>query len=182
MTVIQFDELRKKKTISEKMPFEQVFEQYYSKVLLYLIKKTGNQQEAEDLCSEAFLYCFDHYDSYYPGKSAVSTWLYLVVNSRLKNYYRDRKVHVDLADLQNVLPNESNDMDRGVYLEQMRTELAKAIETLPERQQKIVVMSYFEQKSSAEIAAELGMTPGNVRVQLTRALDKLEVLCKNLKV
>lgn len=181
MNIIRFEDLQKKK-IPVKPPFEQVFEAYYSKVLFYLIKKTGTREEAEDLCSEAFIYCLDHYDSYDPEKSALSTWIYLVVNSRLKNYYRDRKSHVDMDELSNVLPDEGEDMERAIYLEQMRAQLAKAIATLPERQQKIVIMSYFQQKSSNEIAAELGMTAGNVRVQLTRALDKLEVQCQSLRV
>lgn len=182
MNIIRFEDLQKKKIMRTKPPFEEVFEEYYSKVLFYLIKKTGNREDAEDLCSEAFMYCLDHYDSYDPEKSAVSTWLYLVVNSRLKNYYRDRKSHVDMDELSNVIPDEGDDMERAVYLQQVRAQLAKAIATLPERQQKIVVMSYFRQKSSNEIAEELGMTAGNVRVQLTRALDKLEVLCQGMRV
>ena len=134
------------------------------------------------MCSEAFFYCFDHYDSYDPEKSSVSTWLYLVINSRLKNYYRDKKHHVDIDELQNILPDDSDSMEQAVYLQQLRDLLARAIESLPETQQKIVIMSYYQQKTSAQIAEELGMTPGNVRVQLSRALDKLEKQCQFLKI
>lgn len=161
-----------------KPDFETVYKTYYSSVLSYLQRKMNNRQDAEDLTSEVFLYCYDHYASYDPEKSAVSTWVYLVANSRLKNYYRDRQENSDISALENVLPDESSDIERGVYLEQLRKTIAEAISQLPERQQQIVILSYFKQKNSNEIAALLNMTPVNVRVQLSRALSKMEATCK----
>ena len=43
-------------------------------------------------------------------------------------------------------------------------------------------MSYFQEKTSNEIADILGITAGNVRVQLTRALDKLERRCEAFRI
>lgn len=63
------------------------------------LKLIENAHDAEDLTEEAFVYCYRRYADYDPGKSALSTWLYLVVNSRIKNYYRDRKEAVDLEEL-----------------------------------------------------------------------------------
>lgn len=161
-----------------KPDFEVVYETYYNSVLSYLQRKMNDRHNAEDLTSEAFLYCYDHYDSYDPEKSAVSTWIYLVVNSRLKNYYRDHRDNTDISVLENFLSDESSDMERSIYLEQLRKTMAETIAQLPERQQQIVILSYFKKKSSNEIAELLGMTPGNVRVQMSRALDKLKGLCK----
>jgi len=166
----------------EKMPFEELYNQYYTKIFLYIKNKINNIQDAEDLTSEAFIYCYNHYDDYDPTKSALTTWLYLIVNSRLKNYYRDHKEHTDIGALENLLSDDRSDMDRGIYLEQLREVLARAIKTLPEKQQQIVVLRYFKNKDSNEIAEILDMTPGNVRVQLSRALDKMEKQCQFLRV
>lgn len=159
---------------AEKIPFEQFYSRYYCQVLLYVMKKVGNRETAEDLTAEIFLYCYSHYDDYDSEKSALSTWLYLKVNSRIKNYYRDRKESVDISELENQLAGDDTDMSRSLYLEQLRDFVADALETLPERQQRIVILRYFRDKSSAEIAEIMEMTPGNVRVQLSRALDKLQ--------
>lgn len=164
----------------EKIPFEEFYSQYYSRVLLYVIKKVGNREVAEDLTSESFLYCYSHYDDYDPEKSALSSWLYLKVNSKIKNYYRDRKETADIAEYENILEGEDVDMGRSIYLQQLRDGLADAIATLPERQQRIVTLRYFKEKSSAEIAEIMDMTPGNVRVQLSRALDNLQNACQEL--
>lgn len=165
-------------TAVQKPSFETVYETYYTSVLSYIRKKITNLQDAEDLASEIFLYCYDHYADYDPAKSAVSTWLYLVANSRIKNYYRDHREFSDIGAMENTLADDKPEMEQSVYLEQLRDTLAKAIRTLPERQQQIVVMSYFQKRSSQEIAEALGMTSGNVRVQLSRALDKLQTHCQ----
>ena len=52
--------------------------------------------------------------------------------------------------------------------------LSDMLRKLPERQQKAVVMRLFQQQDFSEIAAEMETTPGNARVILARALDKLE--------
>lgn len=169
------------KRTSEEIPtYAEFYETNYKRVVYYINKKVGNPHDAEDLASEIFTYCYTHYSDYDSEKSSLSTWLYLIVNSRIKNHYRDAKVHVELESLEGVLQDDSIDMDACIYLQQLRQQLEAAIAKLPERQQKIVTMRYFEERSNAEIAEKLGMTQGNVRVQMSRALDALEKLCGNL--
>ena len=112
----------------------------------------------------------------------MSTWLYLKVNSKIKNYYRDHRQTEDIADYENLLEGDDTDMSRSVYLQQLRDGIADAISTLPERQQKIVILRYFKEKTSSEIAEIMGMTPGNVRVQLSRALDSLQSISHELNL
>ena len=167
-------------TKKEMPSFSEFYETYYKRVVYYINKKVGNPYDAEDLASEIFTYCYTHYGDYNSEKSSLSTWLYLIVNSRIKNHYRDAKVHVELESLEFVLQDDSIDMDACIYLQQIRQQLENAIAKLPERQQKIVTMRYFEERSNSEIAEKLGMTQGNVRVQLSRALNALETLCGNI--
>lgn len=160
--------------------FSDFYNTHYRRVVYYINKKIGNPYDAEDLASEIFLYCYSHYDDYDPKKSSLSTWLYLIVNSRIKNHYRDVKTYVDLESLVGVIPDDSIDLDACIYLQQLKECLEKAIMQLPARQRRIVTMRYFEERSNNEIASELGMSQVNVRVQLSRALDALERMCGNL--
>ena len=159
-----------------KPSFEQIYERYYSDVLRYLSKHMGNYQEAEDLTSEVFLYCYQNYDRYDPARSAVSTWLFLVAKSRLKTFYRDKKEHLDLSDFEEWLLSAEPDMGRAVYLEQLRAVLAQKLQLLPEKQQQVIVLRYFQNREFEEIAGMLGTTAGNVRVMLSRSLGRLKQL------
>lgn len=168
------------KLTNRKPPFSDFYNGHYKQVVNYINKKIGNPHDAEDLASEIFMYCFSHYDSYDPAKSSLSTWLYMIVNCRIKNHYRDSRTYVDLESIVGVLPDETIDMDAPIYLQQLRHQMERALSRLPERQRRIVTMRYFEEKTNGDIAAELGMSQVNVRVQLSRALDALEKMCGDI--
>lgn len=159
---------------SEVPTFEDFYRTNYNRVLNYVRKKITVSEDAEDLVSEVFLYCYNHFDSYDPEKGSITTWLYLIVNSRIKNYYRDHNVtYVDFESVADTMQDHGINLDQGVYIEQLHNALMTAIHSLPQRQQQIVMMRYFENRSSDEIALKLGLSPGNVRVLLSRALNKL---------
>ena len=106
-------------------------------------------------------------------KSSISTWLYLIVNSRLKNYYRGRKESDDIGNYANTLFAACDEMDKTIYLEELKKAILQAMESLPERQKKAVVYKFFSEMNHAEIAAAIGVSEANSRVILTRALNKM---------
>ncbi len=162
------------KTISEKQPFEAVYRENYHAIFRYLKNKVGNIHDAEDLTTEVFLYCYQNYEQYDVLRSSVATWLFLVANSRLKNYYRDKKEHIEFSELEEQLFTDNPDMDQAAWLEELRRILGEKLVQLSDRQRRVIVMRFFQQKEFNEIAARLNTTPGNVRVILSRALDRLE--------
>lgn len=161
-------------TCGARIPFERVYEEYYFSVFRFLYGRIGNHHEAEDLTSDVFVYCYNNYEKYEPQKSALNTWIFLVAKSRLKNYYRDKKQHLDISDFEQWLLCEDSDMSRAVYLEQLRGILGEKIKLLPEKQQQVIIMRYFQEREFSEIAQLLETSQGNVRVMLTRAISKLQ--------
>lgn len=159
---------------NSKLSFEDFYQQNYNRALNYVRNKITVSEEAEDLVSDVFLYCYNHFDSYDPVKSSPTTWLYLIINSRIKNYYRDHSItYVDFESVADTMQDQGINLDQGIYIEQLHNALMTAIHNLPQRQQQIVMMRYFENRTSDEIALKLGLSPGNVRVLLSRALNKL---------
>ncbi len=51
--------------------------------------------------------------------------------------------------------------------------LGRCLERLKERERSVVVLSFYEEAGSEQIATELGLSPGNVRVVRHRALERL---------
>jgi len=59
---------------------------------------------------------------------------------------------------------------------ELRLELTEALATLPPKARAVVVLRYWEDMSIEQVAAHLGCSPGNVKSQSARALDKLRRL------
>ena len=157
--------------------YAKFYEEYYSNAVKYVTSKIQNHYDAEDIVSDIFTYCYEHFSEYDETKSSIQTWLYVIINSRIKNYYRDKKISVDFDSLENILPESESDMEKSIYLEELRKTLKNALSRLSERERRIVILKYFQNKSSVEIAEEMKMTAINVRVTLSRALKKLALEC-----
>jgi RNA polymerase sigma-70 factor (ECF subfamily) len=63
------------------------------------------------------------------------------------------------------------DAAREPWLDDDRLQLELA--ALPERERSVLVMTFYDDRPAAQIAAELGLTAGNVRVIRHRALERL---------
>ena len=159
---------------SEKLSFEEYYKKYYQQAFGYVCKKISDSYQAEDLTMDAFSACYQKFDDFDPEIASFQTWLYVVINNKLKNYYRDRKITENVDDFTDVLANSDDDMLAAEELKEMRDLLADGLMTLTEKQRTIVILKYFKGKKSAEIAEIMGLTAVNVRVQLSRALDKLK--------
>ena len=80
-----------------KPSFEEFYKQYYPIALSHTRKKIGSYEDAEDLVSNAFIYCYEHYDTYDPEKAPIGAWLFLIVNSRLDQCCATAEVLEDIA-------------------------------------------------------------------------------------
>jgi len=157
----------------KKALFEKYFNEHYQHIYQYILKRVINHHTAEDLAMDAFFTCYQKLDSFDPEKASFGTWIYVVVANKLKNFYRDQKQHDDVDECVIPLDSFENSFLAAEYLSDMRKALADALQTLSETQREVVVQSYFQNKSSGEIALALDLTAGNVRVLLTRAVKKL---------
>ena len=158
--------------VERDVAFEKLYNENYLRVFRYAWKKVRNNDDAEDLTQNAFLYCYQHYEEYDERRASFSTWIFLVLNSRIKNYYRDRKSNVHIDEIIDILPDET-DFDHAIELEEMRNRLFSALETCTPVQAKIVQLRYFRKLSTREISIHTGLYEANVRTQLSRALKKI---------
>ena len=156
--------------------FERIYYEYYPKLYRFFQKNCSSAHTAEDLTQETLLSFYGNFESYNPERASLSTWIYVIAKNNLRNWYRtrSRKPETELEEEKIEKSQEvTNELEEASILEEKKSMLFSAVETLPERDQKIVKMHYFQEKTSIEIADSLGMTPGSVRVALNRALKKI---------
>ena len=171
-----YGKLEKQCGIGCHMNYDEFYQSNYWKVYRYCIHRGITHHDAEELTQEIFLYCYRHFSEYNPQKSAITTWLYLVASSRFKNFCRDRKITIDLDDIVE-LSDDRIAVEQAAEIDEMRRILTSALKSLPEPQRKLVILRYFSGMSTEEAAKQLGISSGNARVMLSRALKAMRIQC-----
>ncbi len=155
---------------------------YREPIYLMLLKMTNNPTEADDLTIEAFSKAFSSLHLYNPTH-AFSTWLFSIATNNCVDYIRKRRLQtVYLDDLRTYvdhevyeypIPSEARNPEEEVIREQRVQILREVVMQLKPRYRRLVELRYFEERSYEEIAEELQLPLGTVKVQLFRARDLL---------
>jgi RNA polymerase sigma-70 factor (ECF subfamily) len=170
--------------------FAQLMKRYKDAIYFMLLKMVNNKTDAEDLAIEAFGKAFSNIHQYEP-QFAFSTWLFRIASNNAIDHMRKKKaVTVSLE------PIVGNDKSIGIeYNYNIRTDsdtpeeafikeqnaklLRKAVSSLKPRYRTLLELRYFKEYSYAEIAEELNLPLGTVKVQLFRSREMLFDLLKN---
>ena len=169
--------------------FDELFKRYRNQVYQLAYRMSRNQQDAEDIVQNAFIRAFkyiERFDSKYP----FYPWLRMIVTNESQTYLekRTRKHHesVESSDpdkpgLMEVTPDTKVEMaDDLISRKELRVEISKAIQKLPEQQRVCFILFEIEEMKVREIADQLGCTEGTVKTHLHRARFSLRNLLKNV--
>lgn len=129
--------------------------------------------DVEDIVQEALLAVHLKRGTWNPAKP-FAPWVNAIVRYKVVDALRRQKIrlHEQIEDIAEAVAAPAEEEGAAGDVERLLVHLDA-------RQQRIVRASSIEGRSMAEIAAELGMTGGAVRVALHRALKKLAVLYRS---
>lgn len=171
--------------------FARLMNRYKDAIYFMLLKMVNNRADAEDLTIEAFGKAFTNLHQYSP-KFAFSTWLFRIASNNGIDFLRKRR--------NNTVPLENPDTDRNdseynsnfksetlspeeKYIRQQRANiLRRMVGRLKPRYRMLVELRYFKEYSYDEIAKELNLPLGTVKVQLFRAREMLFNLLKKTEM
>jgi len=158
--------------------YEQLLTKYREAIGRHVGKMVRDKKVVDDLVQEAFIKAFTSLQSYSPDY-AFSTWLYKIATNHTIDYLRKRKlatVSMDRPpgreegdDRPIELPDSTYRPDRHVMADQQRELIHEAIERLPEKYHRVIVMRHQQEMSYEEIAEELDLPLGTVKAHIFRA-------------
>ena len=151
--------------------FVRLYRSHYDAVFRYCVHRLFEREAAEDVTSDVFLKVVENIHSFRGNERQFRCWLYRIATNAVNNYSRKTarrnrllKVVREQADIQAA--------DYRKSAEKLAL-LKEAIFALRPRYQTIITLRFFENLKLTEIAEVLGSSPGTVRSQLARALEKL---------
>jgi RNA polymerase sigma factor (sigma-70 family) len=157
---------------SHKVSFDELYQQYYERVLAYMRFRTGSTDAAEDLVAQVFERAVSHLDDLQsPG--AVGAWLFRIARNCAADYFRRYRVMVSLDTLvDGNHPRECSPEEELVAREE-RMLLLTQLNRLSEREREVIGLKFVACLQNREIARVLHMPEGTVGSLLHRALSRL---------
>ena len=157
----------------------------------YLARFCGNESTAQDLAQDTFVRVYEA-RARYDTRGKFATWLYTIAGNLARNSHRWQQRHPTVSldaptdenggTLATHLPDAASAPDASAEQGERAAAVRAAISELPEDQRAIVLMSEYEDRPHADIAAVLGCTAKAVETRLYRARQTLrEKLLRWLK-
>ena len=164
--------------------FSFLVEKYQKLVYTLALKLLKKPEEAEEMAQDTFIKAFQKLESY-EGKSKFSTWLYSITYNACISELRKRRIEFRSLDDRQISDEDEQKMHdyyRETRKEDQEKYLALAMEKLPEDDQVLVTLYYYENQSMDEISQITGLTVSNIKVKIHRARKKMcELLHEMLK-
>ncbi len=137
-----------------------------------------NPADSEDAVQEAFLRVLRHRDTLDEVRDR-RVWLIRIVWNIVLDRKRRAKTRPetdDVAELARVLPGNGLSAEQLTSAAQHHAHVLACVDKLPAKERQVLMLSAFEELSSVEIAAVLGITESSVRSRLFRARNLMAEL------
>lgn len=148
----------------------------------YLARLCGSEATALDLAQDTFVRVYEA-RARYDTRGKFATWLYTIAANLARNSHRWQQRHPAVSldapadenggTLAAQLPDAAPAPDAHAEQSERAAAVRAAIAALPEDQRTIVLLSEYEDRSHADIAAVLGCTAKAVETRLYRARQTL---------
>ncbi|MCK4788354.1 MAG: RNA polymerase sigma factor [Desulfobacteraceae bacterium] len=156
---------------------------HYSHITNMVSSRLDWSDEADDVVQEVFLSALKNLKGF-RGESRLSGWLMQIAINKCRSHWRklsaQRKV---LAGAAGVVKWKSPPRPETVAMERETfRRVRQAVQALPRHYREVVVLWYFDQIPTADVAAVLTISPAIVRLRLHRARKQLRELLADLVV
>ncbi len=162
---------------------EVLHRRYYARLYKLAFMKLGNEDDAHDIASEAFLRAVRNVFNLDPLSSAsLYPWLHTVVGNLVVDLYR-RRAQIetvseapDVSDLLSIFERIEDDgplPEEVVARRQTQAAVREALTHLPETQAEAVYLRFIGELSLAEIGEAMGKSEGAIKSLLHRGMLNL---------
>jgi RNA polymerase sigma-70 factor, ECF subfamily len=154
-----------------------IYERYESTLRAVILSVLREEGEADDVLHDVFIQLWNHADRFVAEKG-LHGFLVTLARRRALDRLRRRLAYRRATDrLETQMKAEFHDKIRGREAKPTNFDLSellwRMIRLLPEPQQEVVQLTFFEGMSQREIAAEKSIALGTVKTRLQLAQKKL---------
>lgn len=146
---------------AKEQAFIDLHTQHSAQVYRYIAYRIADRHRAEELAADVFRIAWEKQLAEPPGIG----WLLATARNVIGNEYKGRRRRQELVDR---LKDEARSQVSGPDTEQ-RSAVADVLSRLRERDREVLMLSYWDELTTAEVSQTLGCSPSAAAVRLHRA-------------
>ena len=147
---------------------------HYGALMRYIIAPIlPDIHDQDDCLAEVAMKVWDKIGSFDPEKGKLLPWLTAVTRNCALNRARANKKELSLEELPGDTPSPLPTPEEAVLRRERQEQLLSALKQLEQKDQLIFYRKYYYLQSTAQIAAEMGLTCRGVEGRLYRIKQKL---------
>ena len=158
--------------------FRTLITQYKERLYWHIRKIVIVHDDTDDVLQNTFIKIFRNIDNF-KGDSKLYSWMYRIATNESITFLnkRAKQQNVDITEYQQQVVStlKSDDWFSG---DEIKIILQKAIATLPQKQQLVFNMKYFDDMKYIEIAEVLETSVGALKASYFHAVKKIETYIK----
>ncbi len=154
--------------------FSTIYQQQVTPVYRYLLARTGNAADAEELTAQTFTAALERFDTF-RGEGHVATWLIGIARHKLADFYRRRRrtgqpLPLDAA---RAAPSPDPAPVEAALATLDREELARLLGRLSPERGEAVALRFFAELSHREVAEAMGKSEAAAKMLVHRGVHDL---------
>jgi len=143
-----------------------------------ITRVTGNDHDSDDIIQECILQIWQRADTYSVERGHALGWIVTLVRRRAIDRVRRRTSYMQAQarfreESTEGCENNFVASDEQVSQSERAEVVARLIERLPEPQQEVVRLTFYQGMSQRQIAAHTGIPLGTIKTRMELALRKL---------
>jgi RNA polymerase sigma-70 factor, ECF subfamily len=171
-------ELHRRLSAGDRDAFDELYKRYSGAAYGLAFRLIGHRLLAQDVVHDAFLALWRAPEAFDPARGSFRTFFLSLVHHRaVDTVRREQRLKQRTERAANLEPLTGEDVAEGVVEEAAlgvrRREVRETLTTLPPDQRRVLEMAYFEGKTQARIAEELGIPLGTVKTRTLAAMRKM---------
>jgi RNA polymerase sigma-70 factor (ECF subfamily) len=166
--------LRIKDPKSKEAAFRELLQLYKERLYWHIRKIVISHDDADDILQNTFIKVHRSIDKF-KGESKLFSWLYRIATNESITHINKNAKRLQISN-EEQKSNAINNLTADVYFEgdEIQLKLQKAIASLPEKQQIVFNMKYFDNIKYKDMADILKTSEGALKASYHIAVKKIE--------
>lgn len=164
--------LRKAK--QDPQAFKPLYERYYKPVFLFVFRRVGDREVAQDLTQQTFLKALVALPKYEFRGVPILPWFYRIALNEANSYFRRSRKAINIELDESMLHNLYEDLVYDSTPDELQARLPELLQTLTEEELQLIELRFFEKLQFYQIGQILNITENYAKVRTYRILDKLK--------